>query len=150
MFIFCSFLPHKEFRFLSGVLPFTFHLCGMALHHYIDGPHVSMVQNHVKIRADQNQDKDKKFKQPNSDNKPIKNENHTSKFLVAMLLISLNAAPAIYTCMFHQRGALDVMEYLSEQASQNPKTNILFLLPCHSTPYYRLSFAVLNLFLVVR
>lgn len=147
---FCSFLPHKEFRFLSGILPFAFHLCGMALHHYIDGcSHVPIVQNHVKVRVDQ--DKDKKPKQPNnsSNNKRITNENHTSKFLVTMLLISLNAAPAIYTCIFHQRGTLDIMAYLSEQASQDPNSNILFLLPCHSTPYYRFSFSVWNLFLLI-
>ncbi|RVW88403.1 GPI mannosyltransferase 3 [Vitis vinifera] len=35
-----------------------------------------------------------------------------------------------------QRGTEDVMNYLSKEASNNKVKSILFLMPCHATPYY--------------
>lgn len=62
-----------------------------------------------------------------------------SIWLVASIIFLGNAAPAYYMSMIHQRGTLDVMEPLREIALKDPKeTSFLFLMPCHSTPLYRL------------
>lgn len=43
----------------------------------------------------------------------------------------------ILTCEFvRQRGSEDVMYYLSKEAKDGKVKSILFLMPCHATPYY--------------
>ncbi|XP_073842974.1 phosphatidylinositol glycan anchor biosynthesis class B isoform X2 [Musca autumnalis] len=64
-----------------------------------------------------------------------------SLWAVAILIIVGNAVPAWYLSTIHQRGRIDVMSKLDNIASeykieQNRPTSILFLMPCHSTPYY--------------
>ncbi|XP_005178617.2 LOW QUALITY PROTEIN: GPI mannosyltransferase 3-like [Musca domestica] len=64
-----------------------------------------------------------------------------SLWFVAILIIVGNAIPAWYLSTIHQRGPIDVMTKLNHIASeykseQNRPANILFLMPCHSTPYY--------------
>ncbi|XP_051580288.1 GPI mannosyltransferase 3-like [Myxocyprinus asiaticus] len=59
----------------------------------------------------------------------------------ACALLLLNIIPALYTGLIHQRGALDVMNHLQQlcniSESQNaPEPDVLFLMPCHSTPMY--------------
>ncbi|XP_065157206.1 GPI mannosyltransferase 3-like [Atheta coriaria] len=58
-------------------------------------------------------------------------------WLVAVVLLVGNALPAIYFSTMHQKGNLEVMTPLREIANKDPEnTNILFLMPCHSTPLY--------------
>lgn len=59
-------------------------------------------------------------------------------------LLVANLLPALYTGLVHQRGSLDVMSRLqglcelhSNATSRTPE--VLFLMPCHSTPFYRCS-----------
>ncbi|XP_075905542.1 GPI alpha-1,2-mannosyltransferase 3 [Nelusetta ayraudi] len=56
---------------------------------------------------------------------------------VSVLLVS-NLAAALYTGLVHQRGTLDVMTHLHTlcDASRPQTTDVLFLMPCHSTPFY--------------
>lgn len=59
---------------------------------------------------------------------------------VAFLLVA-NLLPALYTGLVHQRGSLDVMTHLQKfcnvsSDSTHDMPNILFLMPCHSTPFY--------------
>ncbi|XP_078702493.1 GPI alpha-1,2-mannosyltransferase 3-like isoform X2 [Branchiostoma floridae x Branchiostoma belcheri] len=54
---------------------------------------------------------------------------------VALLLVT-NLPLALYTSLVHQRGTVDVMSYLSQQADRQGHTSVLFLMPCHSTPFY--------------
>ncbi|XP_055363363.1 GPI mannosyltransferase 3 isoform X2 [Betta splendens] len=59
----------------------------------------------------------------------------------AILLLAANVAPALYTGLIHQRGALDVMSHLQKlcnvsSISTPPQPDTLFLMPCHSTPHY--------------
>ncbi|XP_019640115.1 PREDICTED: GPI mannosyltransferase 3-like [Branchiostoma belcheri] len=55
---------------------------------------------------------------------------------VALLLVT-NLPLALYTSLVHQRGTVDVMSYLSQQADrQGQHMSVLFLMPCHSTPFY--------------
>lgn len=59
----------------------------------------------------------------------------------ALLLVS-NLVLALYTGLIHQRGTLDVMSHLQRLCevssdSARPQSDVFFLMPCHSTPFYR-------------
>ncbi|XP_019910540.1 GPI mannosyltransferase 3 isoform X2 [Esox lucius] len=59
----------------------------------------------------------------------------------ACALLVSNLIPALYTGLLHQRGPLDVMGHLQNLCDHtNPSTptlpEVLFLMPCHSTPFY--------------
>lgn len=58
----------------------------------------------------------------------------------ATLLVVSNLVPALYTGLIHQRGTLDVMGHLQSlcdvPSSSDLGPDVLFLMPCHSTPYY--------------
>ncbi|XP_061599809.1 GPI mannosyltransferase 3 [Cololabis saira] len=57
----------------------------------------------------------------------------------AALLVA-NLVPALYTGLIHQRGTLDVMTHLQKLCDVSNSTHlqpdVLFLMPCHSTPFY--------------
>lgn len=61
----------------------------------------------------------------------------------AAALLSANLIPALYTGLIHQRGTLDVMNHLQplcdvgNVSTTRPQPDVLFLMPCHSTPFYR-------------
>lgn len=61
----------------------------------------------------------------------------------AAVLLSANLIPALYTGLIHQRGTLDVMNHLQplcdvgNVSTTRPQPDVLFLMPCHSTPFYR-------------
>ncbi|KAJ2503097.1 glycosylphosphatidylinositol anchor biosynthesis [Coemansia sp. RSA 1972] len=55
---------------------------------------------------------------------------------IAAFLLVTNIVPALYLNTVHQRGVVDVMSYLRLGAQCGNVTNIGFLMPCHSTPYY--------------
>ncbi|XP_029495112.1 GPI mannosyltransferase 3 isoform X1 [Oncorhynchus nerka] len=59
----------------------------------------------------------------------------------ACALLVSNLVPALYTGLLHQRGTLDVMGHLQtlcddRDPSTPPLPEVLFLMPCHSTPFY--------------
>lgn len=58
----------------------------------------------------------------------------------AAILVVSNLLPALYTGLIHQRGTLDVMGHLQSlcdvSSSSKLQPDVLFLMPCHSTPYY--------------
>ncbi|KAG9273454.1 GPI mannosyltransferase 3 [Astyanax mexicanus] len=56
-------------------------------------------------------------------------------------LVVMNLIPALYTGLVHQRGVLDVMGHLQHlcditDPQDSPAPEVLFLMPCHSTPLY--------------
>lgn len=62
----------------------------------------------------------------------------------AAFLLVANLIPALYTGLIHQRGTLDVMIHIQKLCdvkgnSTHPQPDVLFLMPCHSTPFYRYS-----------
>ncbi|XP_012265530.2 GPI mannosyltransferase 3 [Athalia rosae] len=59
------------------------------------------------------------------------------RMLTGMLVLT-NLVPAIYFCLIHQRGSLDVMKILHQESitTRYYDMNILFLTPCHATPLY--------------
>jgi phosphatidylinositol glycan class B len=59
----------------------------------------------------------------------------------ALVLILLNILIALYTSQIHQRGVIDVIDYIRQQHELRleqdslSRTSVGFLMPCHSTPW---------------
>ncbi|KAL5580119.1 hypothetical protein UlMin_012561 [Ulmus minor] len=56
--------------------------------------------------------------------------------LAIFLLLTTNIPMALYMSLVHQRGTKDVMNHLSKEALEGKVNSVLFLMPCHATPYY--------------
>ncbi|KAL8149527.1 mannosyltransferase APTG1-like isoform X2 [Apium graveolens] len=56
--------------------------------------------------------------------------------LAIFFLLATNVPMALYMSMVHQRGAEEIMNYLSQEANSGKVESVLFLTPCHATPYY--------------
>ncbi|GFP85497.1 GPI mannosyltransferase 3 [Phtheirospermum japonicum] len=110
-----SLLGHKEFRFVLPMLPIALMFSGYSL--------ANLQKCEVSKR---------KVRETSS--------SWTKSFsmlrMAVFFLLVTNIPMALYMSMVHQRGAEDVMNYLSEEAKENKVQNILFLTPCHATPYY--------------
>jgi len=127
-----SLLSHKEFRFLMGLMPLIMHVCGCTLHQLLDRPSTD---------ADAASTAKHESQSNNSLSRAGKPESHVRRrTFVLVCLISLNLPIALYTCLIHQRGTIDVMTFLYSEA-QKPLSrdlmSVFFLMPCHSTPFYR-------------
>lgn len=59
-------------------------------------------------------------------------------WFIAITLLVGNVVPAWYLGFVHQRGTLDVMPKLAKllRESEEKDPSVMFLMPCHSTPYY--------------
>ncbi|CAL1376987.1 unnamed protein product [Linum trigynum] len=108
-----SVLGHKEFRFVLPVLPIGLMFSGYSL----------------AVMA--------KPAPPNSRRRssPCYKCCSQAGFAVFFLLAT-NIPMALYMSLVHQRGTEDVMIYLSKEARGDKVSHILFLMPCHATPYY--------------
>ncbi|XP_049932426.1 mannosyltransferase APTG1 isoform X2 [Nymphaea colorata] len=110
-----SILGHKEFRFVLPVLPIALLFSGYTLAKI--GKCHSVELNCKGIgRTKQAHD----FKK---------------KWAILFLLLS-NLPMAFYMSMIHQRGSEDAMAFLAREAAIGKVHSVLFLMPCHSTPYY--------------
>ncbi|MBA0568159.1 hypothetical protein Golob_005670, partial [Gossypium lobatum] len=58
------------------------------------------------------------------------------KQLAIFFLLASNIPMALYMSLIHQRGTEDAMNYLSKEAAKGKVKSIIFLMPCHATPYY--------------
>ncbi|XP_060570497.1 GPI mannosyltransferase 3-like [Ruditapes philippinarum] len=63
-----------------------------------------------------------------------KNNLSKAKIFVLILLVT-NIPAAMYFSLIHQRGTILVMKYIHD-ASLERNVDVMFLMPCHSTPYY--------------
>ncbi|KAK6179580.1 hypothetical protein SNE40_011906 [Patella caerulea] len=61
--------------------------------------------------------------------------NLTKAKVFVIILIITNIPAALYFSLIHQRGTIVVMKFLYDESTEK-ETDILFLMPCHSTPYY--------------
>ncbi|KAG6740816.1 hypothetical protein POTOM_056285 [Populus tomentosa] len=105
---------HKEFRFVLPMLPIALMFSGYSL----------------SVMAKSDSDTRRKGS-PNSHMK------RPSKVGFAIfVLLATNIPMALYMSLVHQRGTEDVMIYLSKEAQNEKVKGILFLMPCHATPYY--------------
>ncbi|XP_047941262.1 mannosyltransferase APTG1-like [Salvia hispanica] len=106
-----SLLGHKEFRFVLPVLPVALMFSGYSLASLgraerSKGGSYSHIRRAPKLE------------------------------LAVLFLLVTNVPMALYMSMIHQRGTEDLMNYLAEEATENNVESILFLTPCHATPYY--------------
>lgn len=59
---------------------------------------------------------------------------HTVIKFISALLILANGSVSLYMGLYHQRGVIDATHYISKTV--NKDSSVLFLMPCHSTPYF--------------
>lgn len=52
-------------------------------------------------------------------------------------MLATNLLLALYVSLVHQRAPISVMHTLKYEMNLNQNDSVLFLTPCHSTPYYR-------------
>ncbi|XP_078443491.1 alg9-like mannosyltransferase family isoform X2 [Wolffia australiana] len=109
-----SILGHKEFRFVLPVLPLALVFSGYFL---ATAPAPSC---HLR-----KQRKSSSFYQLCPSRKTL-----------VLFLIATNVPMALYMSLVHQRGSEDVMNFLAHEARDGKAKAILFLTPCHATPYY--------------
>lgn len=109
-----SMLGHKEFRFVLPVLPIAL---------MFSGYHLAVI-----AKPDRSGTESKKFK--------LATKCPSSICLAVLFLLLTNVPMALYMSLIHQRGSEDVMIYLSKEANKQGVKSVLFLMPCHSTPYY--------------
>uniref|UniRef100_A0A0A1X6J3 Mannosyltransferase n=1 Tax=Zeugodacus cucurbitae TaxID=28588 RepID=A0A0A1X6J3_ZEUCU len=62
-------------------------------------------------------------------------------WFTALVIVIGNALPAWYLSTVHQKGHIDVMTHVQQIAhdyrdENEHRASVLFLMPCHSTPYY--------------
>jgi len=109
---------------MSGILPLVMHVCGTVLHRFLNVP------------TEQSDSGSRDAK----DRSAPQRSNSSLKSAVLICLIVVNLPIALYTCLIHQRGVVDVTAFLHKEAQKpsSDKMSVLFLMPCHSTPYYRL------------
>lgn len=110
-----SLLGHKEFRFVLPILPIALMFSGYSL-------------ARIGVPSKSN-DRDQRFSRTSY-------SCLSQKHLAIVFLLITNLPMALYMSMVHQRGTEDVMNYLSVEAVDGNVRNILFLTPCHATPYY--------------
>ncbi|XP_076958345.1 mannosyltransferase APTG1-like [Bidens hawaiensis] len=110
-----SILGHKEFRFVLPVLPVALAFSGYSL--AMLNPQYSSNKN---------------IKKPTR----IRSKTVWKIRAAVIFLVATNLPMAIYMSMIHQRGTEDVMNYLAKEAREGNVKSILFLTPCHATPYY--------------
>ncbi|KRF84067.1 GPI mannosyltransferase 3 isoform X1 [Drosophila virilis] len=100
-----STVEHKEFRFVSSLLPLCLYVSAEALSRW-------------SYRA-----------------------SRTQLWAAALVILVGNVVPGWYLSTVHQKGPIELMPKLREIAQEyrderEQRANILFLMPCHSTPYY--------------
>ncbi|KAF6156388.1 hypothetical protein GIB67_031509 [Kingdonia uniflora] len=110
-----SVLGHKEFRFVFPVLPIALMFAGYSLAR-LDSPSSSDSKQERALGA--------------------RNKCPSKVQLAILFLLATNIPMALYMSLVHQRGSEDVMMFLSKEALNNEVKSILFLMPCHATPYY--------------
>ncbi|XP_030385200.1 GPI mannosyltransferase 3 isoform X2 [Scaptodrosophila lebanonensis] len=100
-----STVEHKEFRFVSSLLPLCLYVSSEAL-------------SRLSYRA-----------------------SRTVLWTIALVILFGNALPGWYLSTVHQKGPIELMPKLRQIAQEykderEHRASILFLMPCHSTPYY--------------
>jgi len=114
-----SIVEHKELRFMMPTLPFILALSGIGLACLVSEMHVTS-----------------KFGKREGGMTGVWKSERVRWIFVAYILFT-QIPPALYFSMWHQIGSIAVMPFLSNAVSANSTHSggILFLTPCHQTPY---------------
>ena len=123
-----SFLSHKEFRFIFPVLPLAMFYCGLFLSSLCDCQLRKNQAAHHQLLSGMK-----------------------AKLLVLFLAVT-NVPMALYTSTVHQRGSIDVMSYIHDESlkpTSDDGMSVLFLMPCHSTPFFRYSDCLIYIYIYI-
>lgn len=104
---FLSTLAHKEFRFLMPIVSPLLIYAGVGLLH---------IQRYDMLHR-------RNF------------QSSLTKKVIMILLVS-NMGLGFYLGTIHKRGVVQVTEWIRTRAGAGLVTSVLFLMPCHSTPFY--------------
>ncbi|XP_023535348.1 GPI mannosyltransferase 3 [Cucurbita pepo subsp. pepo] len=110
-----SLLGHKEFRFVLPILPIALMFSGYSL-------------AALRYPASPNGKREK--------SRDVHSKRPMKMKLAVIFLLATNIPMGLYMSLVHQRGTEDVMNHLAKEAVSEKVKSILFLMPCHSTPYY--------------
>ncbi|KAI8362238.1 Alg9-like mannosyltransferase family-domain-containing protein [Mortierella sp. GBAus27b] len=68
---------------------------------------------------------------------PLQQNQKTSrtKYAALIAIVAVNAVMAWFTTLVHQRGVVDVMEWIRQEARTGQVRSVGFIMPCHSTPW---------------
>ena len=124
-----SFLSHKEFRFIFPVLPLAMCYCGFYLSSLCNCQLRKNQVAHQQVLS-------------------VYQAGMKAKLLVLFLAVT-NVPMALYTSTVHQRGSIDVMGYIHDESlkpTSNDGMSVLFLMPCHSTPFFRYYDCFINIY----
>ncbi|ORX79210.1 hypothetical protein BCR32DRAFT_205983 [Anaeromyces robustus] len=97
---------HKEYRFIYPVIPIIFVYAG----HFLD----------LLSKYD----------------KKVKSFLRKLIWKSVVILVCSNIPLAFYVSNIHQRGVMDATYFLRKEVNQHEADGILYLMPCHSTPFY--------------
>jgi len=154
-----SFVEHKEFRFLLPIMPLMVCLAANGLFHSIHMGNVGASALRTKLYEKSSQspasrpsvllqphslrsaslESTSSLLTPSSPSLCFSSSfvQNRKGFCIFAVILVLNSLLALYTGLFHQRGTIDVMKYLRNNLTGDErKDSVLFLMPCHSTPYY--------------
>lgn len=128
-----SILGHKEFRFVLPVLPLAMMFAGYGL----ATMEPSCANQMSKSRTLQSDTSAKTSVHRISQEASVKHYSRNLLFLATVVgLLATNVPTALYMSLVHQRGSEAVMHYLSSEAVKGHVKSVMFLMPCHSTPFY--------------
>ena len=132
---------HKEFRFILPLLPIVNVWSGFGL----DCIRVAMTEAKDNSRNNKNTNKVRSLRaRQGVRDAPLFmycqstcGKSHRLFQLFLFLLVLINVVVAAILSLIHQRGTIDVINYLAtvEDTASHPVTAIHFWTPCHATPY---------------
>ncbi|PVV03512.1 hypothetical protein BB560_002000, partial [Smittium megazygosporum] len=146
-----SFAGHKEYRFLYPILPIGFLYAGIALDHLYNGFPVfnklfqkdsakihrgNSLRGHNLNTANYECRETEIYTKTNNSLNQLLPSIFPSKKLFLVIILATNFLPALFVNLFHNVGVVSVMKYLRSETKKGNVEDILFLMPCHSTPYY--------------
>ncbi|OLY84156.1 GPI mannosyltransferase 3 [Smittium mucronatum] len=154
-----SFAGHKEYRFLFSLLPIGFTYAGVSLNTFYGPPDIfthlnKLFRGHfviynpliTNLQGQQHYSFKKSIviggSVSNFGRGSYKKKKGRFSHLIpskrtTILILALTNIPiGLFTNLLHARGVVDVMRYLRKNTANGKVTDIGFLMPCHSTPFY--------------
>ncbi|KAJ5075100.1 gpi mannosyltransferase 3 [Anaeramoeba ignava] len=134
---FYSISSHKEFRFIYPIHPLMVIYSASSLSRIISSFSSS-------FSDDPKTEKEVDFVSPKKEEKTQTKPRKTrSKFwgnLILSVLIITQLGQGVYLGYVHQKGRIDVFSFIQKETEsfeqKNQEISVLFLTPCHSTPFY--------------
>ncbi|CAI9742989.1 GPI mannosyltransferase 3-like [Octopus vulgaris] len=139
-----SFLSHKEFRFVMHTIPLSMHYCGVYFHSLCTEDLQSNTKPHSSEKGHSvpSPENSSGNASPDSEQKKkyfVQKSRLTKAYYLLIFLAVTNIPLAFYFNLIHQRGTVLVTKFLHDEFAPEkltPTSHVLFLMPCHSTPFY--------------